>query len=231
MAGKQLVLFDIDGTILRSGALPRQLMNEAVKDLAGASPDLQVEEVAGFTDPMIIRAALRKVRFNTTDVHSAVESVLRDYLVRLKRSYPSYKPVQLYEDSMGLVHRCKREGWHVGLLTGNLQAGAKIKLDRFNIWGEFDFGVFGDDASAREDLLWMAPEIAWDKLGEAYTHDRMVIVGDTPNDARVAYLNGVRSLIVCRRPEWRSKIESQNPTWIVDSLEDVDTLIHWLKEE
>ncbi|MFQ6674025.1 MAG: HAD hydrolase-like protein, partial [Fidelibacterota bacterium] len=76
--------------------------------------------------------------------------------------------------------------------------------------------------------LWMVPELAWEKLGEAYTFERIVLIGDTPNDARIANMNGVRSLIVCRHPEWRSKILQQHPTWLVDSFENIRQILDWL---
>ena len=79
-------------------------------------------------------------------------------------------------------------------------------------------------------MLWMAPELAWEALGEAYTHDRIILVGDTPNDAKVAFENNVRSLIVCRRPHWRNKIISENPTWIVETLENSKEIVKWIKE-
>jgi len=77
----------------------------------------------------------------------------------------------------------------------------------------------------------LAREQARNKLSEVYTYDQMVLVGDTPNDARVANLNNVRSLIVCRHLELYSQIEKQNPTWLVDSFEDVDTIVQWLNVE
>jgi phosphoglycolate phosphatase-like HAD superfamily hydrolase len=77
----------------------------------------------------------------------------------------------------------------------------------------------------------MAEEAAWEALGESYTHDRMVLVGDTAQDATAARANGVRSLIVCRRLESRTAIEAANPTWLVDSLEETERIISWLKAE
>ncbi|MFQ6674772.1 MAG: HAD family hydrolase [Fidelibacterota bacterium] len=225
---KLLVLFDIDGTLIHPGTLARRLMNEAVFRAAGVSPDLKMEEVAGFTDPSIIRNALRKVRFNPGDLNEAVERVLNDYLTRLKAEYPSYDEPYLYPDAIELVRRCREEGWRVGLLSGNLREGAVTKLARFDLWDEFEFGVFGDDGANREDLLWRVPELAWEALSEAYPLNRVVLVGDTPNDARIANMNGVRSLIVCRRAEWKRKIEAEDPTWLVDSFRELDEIIGWL---
>lgn len=227
----QLILFDIDGTILYPGTMARELMNDVVADFTGMSPDLHIDDVAGFTDPVIIREALQKVHFDGSNLNSAVNDILDIYLVRLKRKYPFYEKPKLYDDAIDLVYRCKQEGWHVALLSGNLREGAKIKLERFNIWSEFDFGVFGDDAGSREDLLLKASEVAKEELGEVYSCDRIVIVGDTANDARVARLHGTRSLIVCRYPDWKSKIEAQNPTWVVDSFNDIEPIMHWLKGE
>ncbi|MFQ6615509.1 MAG: HAD family hydrolase [Fidelibacterota bacterium] len=225
---KQLVLFDIDGTLIHPGTLARRLMNEAVARVSGVSPELEMEEVAGFTDPSIIRKALQKVQYDSGNLNPVVDRVLEDYLSRLKTEYASYDKPYLYGDAVALVHRCRDEGWQVGLLSGNLREGAVTKLSRFGLWKEFKFGVFGDDGANREDLLWRVPELAWDALGEAYTFERLVLVGDTPNDARIANMNGVRSLIVCRRPEWKSRIEMESPTWLVDSFEKLDDIIGWM---
>ena len=225
---KQLILFDIDGTILYPGTLARELMNEVITDRIGKSPDLQYRDVAGFTDPIIMKDALQKLGVNIHSHNNLVNEFLSQYLTRLRKLYPDYEEPRLYEDAMKLVRACKANGWCVGLLSGNIRAGAKIKLERFNIWNEFSLGVFGDEVTSREDLLWLARERAWNELSKVYTYDQMVLVGDTPNDARVANLNNVRSLIVCRHPELYSQIEEQNPTWLVDSFEDVDTILAWL---
>ncbi|MFQ6673485.1 MAG: HAD family hydrolase, partial [Fidelibacterota bacterium] len=139
---KQLILFDVDGTILYPGTLARQLMNEVVAGFTGRSPDLKIEDVAGFTDPIIIRNALKKVQFGRANLASAVETVLGEYVGRLKKEYPTYDQPYLYEDAVELIRECRGAGWRMGLLTGNLREGAEIKLDRFNIWDKFDFGVF-----------------------------------------------------------------------------------------
>ncbi len=227
---KKLILFDIDGTLINPGTLARKLIDEAITDLTGKSPGLSVEDVAGFTDPSIVRNALLKLKFKAGNLDKNVETIFATYLKKLKKQYPDYSKPKLYEDAVNLVNACKDQGWHVGLFSGNLREGAKIKLNRFNLWNEFSFGIFGDEAYERGDMLWMAPELAWDAFCEAYTHDRIVLVGDTPNDAKVAYENNVRSLIVCRRPRWLDKIISENPTWIVKTLENCQEIVNWIKE-
>ena len=127
---------------------------------------------------------------------------------------------------------CRDEGWATALLTGNVEQGAHLKLDRTGLWELFAFGVFGNDGNSREDLPWVARERAWEVLSVAFSEKHIILVGDTPNDARIARLNAIRSLIVCRRgePEWRAAIKAENPTWLVDDFEDIPDLMRLIKE-
>ncbi len=228
---RRLILFDIDGTLLFPGTLARKLLDRAIEDDVGESPQLSVEDVAGYTDPVIVRNALHRLEITVDHVPNRVDAILENYLIFLRKEFPKYKEPFLYDDAVELVDCCRKKGWGVALLSGNIREGARVKLERFGVWDDFAFGVFGDDAASRSDLLWIVPEVAWDALGEAYTHTRIIIVGDTPNDARIARENGSRSLIVCRRPEWQSNIEAEQPTWLVDSLEETEKILEWMEEE
>lgn len=228
---KQLILFDIDGTLIHPGSAARKLLDTMVEEIAHASPKLRVEDVAGFTDPIIVETALRRLSYSDVSLSSAVDGILADYPGRLAVIYEGYEEAYVYDDAVALIHACRAEGWEVGLLSGNVRRAAEIKLKHFGLWEIFPFGLFGNDANNREDLVWMAAEEAWEALGESYTHDRMVLVGDTAQDATAARSNSVRSLIVCRRPETRETIERENPTWLVDSLEETERIISWLKAE
>lgn len=228
---KQLVLFDIDGTLLSGGPHGRLCLDEAITEAAGQSPRLMVEDVAGFTDLVIVRTALAKLGWRNGRAERALEPILEAYIRKLERVYPGAPEPKLYDDAVVLADACRAEGWSVGLLTGNIREAARIKLDRFGIWDKFPLGIFGDDAHSRDDLLWLAPERAWEVFEEAFPMRRIVLVGDTANDARVARLSGVRSLIVCRRAEWRVAIEAQGPTWLVESLDHPQALIARIRHE
>ena len=228
---KQLILFDIDGTLLHPGTIARTLLDSMVAEVSGTSPELQVKDVAGFTDPIIMETALRRTNFSDGKLSSMVDALLDRYPQRLEEAYGDHDEAFVYDDAVEMVKGCRAEGWKVGLLSGNIRRAAEIKLQRFGLWEMFEFGLFGDDARNREDLVWMAEEASWEALGESYTHDRMVLVGDTAEDAKAAKANGVRSLIVCRRPETKERIQSAGPTWLVDSLEETERIIAWMKAE
>lgn len=221
---KKLYLFDIDGTLLSPGPAARKALNEAIAKVTGNPPDLQIQDVAGLTDPIIIRNVLRKEGHNE-DITDKVEEILAIYLETFRKAYAKSSEPFLYTDAMKLLERVEKSGNASALLTGNVRTGAEIKLGRFDLLARFAFGVFGDDGEARTDLPWVARERAWGVLEEFFRFDEMVIVGDTPNDARVAREYGCESIIVCRREEWRTEIQDLSPTYLVNSLNEERILI------
>jgi phosphoglycolate phosphatase-like HAD superfamily hydrolase len=230
-AAQCLVLFDVDGTLLTPGPVPRLALAEALSRYLGLPVELSFHEVAGFTDPTIIQNALARYGNHRQVSPAAVEAIIGDYLALVTERLPDSDAVQVFPGAKELVMACRNEGWTTALLTGNVEQGARLKLDRTGLWELFAFGVFGNDGNSREDLPWLARERAWEVLSVAFSAKHIILVGDTPNDARIARLNAIRSLIVCRRgePEWRAAIKAESPTWLVDDLEDIPVLIQLMK--
>ncbi|MBS1271588.1 MAG: Phosphoglycolate phosphatase [Candidatus Marinimicrobia bacterium] len=221
----KLILFDIDGTLLHCGSSARESLGKALTDITGEQIELKIEDVAGFTDLGIIENALNRVGLLDGDPQAIVEKVGQRYLEMLEIAYPERGDQYLYPGVPELLERLKeRTDVRLALLTGNLISGAKVKLAPFGIWGDFAFGAFGSDSIDRNEL----PKIAWKKaekeLGERYLPEQTLIVGDTPRDAICAHVNDAKSLIICRRPEWREEVLAQNPIDVLNSTEDVETL-------
>lgn len=229
--GRRLVLFDVDGTLLTPGPVPRLALAEAISRYLGLPVELSFHEVAGFTDPTIIQNALARYGNHRQVDSAAVEAIIGDYLALVTERLPGSDAVQVFVGAKELVLACRDEGWTTALLTGNVERGARLKLDRTGLWELFAFGVFGDDGNSREDLPWVARERAFEVLSVAFSAEHIILVGDTPNDARIARLNAIRSLIVCRReePEWRAAIKAEDPTWVVDDFENVPVLMQLMK--
>ncbi len=151
---KQLILFDIDGTLIHPGTIARKLLDSMVEEVSGASPKLKVEDVAGFTDPIILETALRRTNFSDGELSSMVSTLLEQYPAKLEEAYQDHNEAYIYEDAVELVRACRGEGWQAGLLSGNIRRAAAIKLKRFGLWDMFEFGLFGDDARSREGCWW-----------------------------------------------------------------------------
>jgi len=220
-----LYLFDIDGTLLSPGPAARESLNRAFETVVGIRPDLQLRDVAGYTDPVIVRNVLRRHGTNG-EIGTLVNRIIDQYLTYFEAVYSSSDTAFVYRDALELLDRVEAAGHAFALLTGNVRRGAEIKLNRFSLFDRFPFGVFGDDAETRSDLPWIARERAWDVLGESFRFEDLVIVGDTPNDARVASEYGAASIIVCRYEEWRDDIIRAGATQVVTTLSDPAIKIH-----
>ncbi len=231
MIRRKLVLFDVDGTLLTPGPIPRQALAEALSHFLGRQVELTFHDVAGLTDPIIIRDALVRHGTDHPPSNGDINTVVEHFLTIEEERLPASDDVRIFPGAEALVRACLAENWVPALLTGNMERGARVKLARTGLWELFAFGVYGGDGNAREDLPWVVWERAWDVLHESFRPADTILIGDTPNDARVARLNGIASLIVCRREEaeWRSAIEAEQPAWLVDGFDDVPGLIRLMK--
>ena len=217
---KLLFLFDIDGTLLSPASLSRKLLNEAITEITGFLPDLQYKDVAGCTDPSIVEKALGKAGISPTETSELLSRILDYYSEKTEEVFPVSEKPFVYEDAVVFLDKVVASGSAVGLMTGNINRVAKVKLHRFNLWSTFPFGVFGDDVAEKSIMPRIAQERAWGFYRQAFRLEHMIIVGDTSSDAYAASENGSRSIIVCRKPEHRDEIISAEPGQIVDTLDD-----------
>ena len=216
----KLFLFDIDGTIISPGNVARKLLDKIVLDNFKQSPNLNYDDVAGSTDPIIVETALLRIG-EKEPLSQSINFVLNLYQNELKEVFNNSKAPFVYNDSIQLLNIIKNDGHYFGLLSVNIKTAAKIKLSKFNLWSQFPFGVFGEDAGNRADLVWAAREKAWDVLRESFNFEDIILIGDTVADADAASVNGAKSIIVCRIPDKKTQLEKSNATIIVDDLSKV----------
>lgn len=214
----KLFLFDIDGTLISPGPAARSAINKAIEEFTGTSPNLQIKDVAGLTDRLIVHNALIKSDVEFED--PAVENIVQRYLKLFEQKYAESDGAFVYDDSLLLVRKVKSNGINVGLLTGNMRQGAEIKLGKFDLMKYFDFGAFADDGLTRNDLPTAAKKIAKNLYNIEYKNEDIVLVGDTPEDAIAAKTNNCKSIVVCRRKEWYDDIVNAGADLVVTSLDD-----------
>lgn len=215
----KLFLFDIDGTLISPGPAARKAINKAIENFTGLPPNLQIEDVAGLTDRLIVKNALIKAG-QEKDITAAMDGIIDNYLEIFEQTYHQSDGAFVYEDSIDLVNKVKAQNHPIGLLTGNVKRGANSKLRKFGLMEHFPFGAFGDDGNTREDLPVFAQKEAKKVLGKSFDFRDIVLVGDTPEDAKAAAVNGCRSIVVCRRKERYDDIVKAGAELIVDSLTD-----------
>ena len=114
---------------------------------------------------------------------------------------------------------------YVGLLTGNWQEGAKIKLEYFGIWDYFSFGAFADDHHDRNHLLPYALERLQASHRYPVNNARTFVIGDTPRDIQCGKVHGAITVGVSTGPYTKQQLKQENPHYTFDNLADVENFL------
>ena len=216
---KHLVLFDVDGTLLRCGRQVGRLFIEALREVYGDFGKLDGYSFAGKTDPRIVVDLLRPTGLAEDEILSQLPAMRRSYLEKLERRLDP-DLMRLLPGVRDLLERLSaRDDVLLGLLTGNWRLGAEIKLGRFDLNRYFAFGAFGDDAIDRCDLGPVAMERAARLSGRPFEPHRSLIVGDTVLDVECARSAGVRSMAVATGFTDAERLEAAGADWVFPDLE------------
>lgn len=186
----RLVLFDVDGTLLRCGPQVRPLFLGAVAEVFGVVPAADGYDFAGQTDPRIVLDVLARSGLAEDAILSRLPEVRRVYAERLERDLDRAR-MKLLPGVVALLDLLAlRTDVAFGLLTGNWRDGARVKLGRFELWERFPFGAFGDDAVARRDLVPVALARAAELHGRPFAAADTFVVGDSVRDVDCALAAG-----------------------------------------
>lgn len=182
-----VLLFDIDGTLVTTGGAGRRSMDLAFARLHGRRDACDSFSMSGMTDRAIVRKALDLIGVPATS--DTISAVIDAYLQHLAEEVPRVA------DRDYILHRGMREavdtalalpGFAVGLGTGNVREGARIKLERVRIHDRFSFGGFGCDHEDRVELIRHGARTGAAQLGAPLEQCRVVVIGDTPKDVAAA---------------------------------------------
>jgi phosphoglycolate phosphatase-like HAD superfamily hydrolase len=191
-----LVLFDIDGTLLRTRGAGREALDEAFRIVLGWHEATEGVPIAGGTDGGIVRGVA--ARFGVRWAHGEpppfdIAAVQRTYLAALARRLGDPGRVALCPGVREVLRALDGRA-HVGLLTGNWRVGAALKLGAVGIdLDRFGIGAFGDDAVDRDGLVPIARARAVDA---GVPHRRIIVVGDTAADVSCARAGGAVAVAV-----------------------------------
>ena len=191
---RKLLLWDIDGTILHTGKAGETALNHALEKLHGISHGLRGLEIAGRTDRWIVEQLL--AREGLPHGERDIARFLDVYVERLAEELPRRKG-GLHPGVLGILEEAHRRPDLVqGLLTGNIEKGARLKLTRYGVNHFFAFGAFADDSPVRNELGPHAQRRAQDRIGEEFPPERIYIIGDTPHDVACARAIGAKAIAV-----------------------------------
>lgn len=219
----QACLFDIDGTLLSSGGAGRAAMEAALREEFGLAELRGKVEFSGRTDRAIGHDLLRLHGFEASPENW--RRLLSAYLRLLPEALPRHQGQVLPGVIELLEHLRGREGVAIGLLTGNVREGARLKLSHYGIEHHFRFGGFGDEHFDRDDVARATLEALRGRLDGELSLDRIWVIGDTPLDVRCARCIGVRVAAVATGWHSRDELAASGPDLLLEDLSDPSPLL------
>lgn len=194
----RFVLFDIDGTLIDPGEAGRRSLIKAFYEIFSIGDAFAGIITAGKTDIQIIKEGLSIHGLPSGDgiLAPIVERYLENLKIEInnKRRHVMPGVVELLDALMAM------DGYWLGLLTGNIEQGARIKLGAFDLNRYFPVGAFGDDSEDRNRLLPVAVERLRKMTDIDIDYSDCIIIGDTPKDVQCSKPFGATSIVVSTGP-------------------------------
>lgn len=184
----RLILFDIDGTLLWTAGAGRRAIHQALLDEMGTAGPIDGYRFDGKTDPQIVRELMTLAGHPEASSDDRVTAVCRRYVelltVELEKPTQTTKVYTGIKELLAALEPYEAEGRAlVGLLTGNVERGAALKLQSAGLdFARFAVGAFGSDSHYRPDLPAVAARRAEQRSGRRFTGADLVVIGDTPDD-------------------------------------------------
>lgn len=182
-----VLLFDIDGTLVTTGGAGRRAISRAFEKLHGRLDACDSFSLSGMTDRAIVRKALSIIGVEPHP--EAIDAIIAAYLSFLDEEVRKTEARDYFVHAgmrEAVLEARSRSGVAVGLGTGNVRQGARVKLERVGIYDQFAFGGFGCDHEDRVELIRHGARSGAQLLGTTLEACRVVVIGDTPKDVHAA---------------------------------------------
>jgi phosphoglycolate phosphatase-like HAD superfamily hydrolase len=227
----RLVLFDIDGTLLHTDGAGRRAVRGALLDELGTAGPIDGHRFDGKTDPQIVRELLTLAGFAEAEIARRMDGVFRRYLALLETELARPdQPTRILAGARDLLaalepHEAAARAL-VGLLTGNLERGAHMKLKAAGLApARFAVGAYGSDSGRRNDLAGVAVRRAAERTGRPFSGRDVVILGDTPEDVACGLGVGGRAVGVASGFHDVAALRAAGATHVFSDLSDTTAVL------
>ncbi len=226
-----LVLFDIDGTLLRAGdPLHAQAMREALHEIVGEPVLLDGIPLAGMLDRQIARLALLRHGLDETTISELLPKIMERtgalYATRLR---PGERMGWVLPGVRPLLRQLAASEHVTGVLTGNVELVARAKLTAAGLAEYLPLGAYGDQADERHQLVELARATVRERYGLVIPPEQTILVGDTPRDIAAAQASGVRILAVATGRFGVTELAACQADAVLPDLADTATVLRTLE--
>lgn len=217
---KKLLLWDIDRTLVWCGGAGERALVAAAKEHCGTDLDITQINYAGRTDRWIAETIL--TFFDLPSTANDQEQFQASYIRNLELELPKDFPIALPGAIRILDTITENDSYEQALLTGNLEAGAILKLGYLDLYSYFSFGAFADHSSCRNDLAHLALNLAKQKIDPNISPENIYVIGDTPFDVECGKAIGANVIAVATGKHDEDELTAHEPTVVLSSLEESD---------
>jgi phosphoglycolate phosphatase-like HAD superfamily hydrolase len=213
------VLWDIDGTLLVTGGAGAVAWQRAFAEQWGVEANIEEHTRAGMTDPEIAAIIFREVigREGSDEERAAA---IAGYLGHLEDAVEESTGYTIMPGIEETLPRLAEQGVLQGIVTGNIEAAAHIKLARGDLGRFFSFGGYGSDAADRTEVTRRALQRGENVLGAALDLSQAISVGDTPRDVKAGHGAGIRVVGVATGDYSVSEQRDAGADWPIETVLD-----------
>ena len=219
MSDIRAVLFDIDGTLLYTGGAGAVAWQRAFEQLYGVEANIEEHTHAGMTDPEIAEIVFREVmgREGSLEERAAAIACYLGHLDDAVAESPGYEVKPGVEE---LLPRLVERGVLLGIVTGNIEAAAHLKLARGGLNRYFSFGGYGSDSRDRTELTRKGIERGGAIAGTPLDLGVTIAVGDTPRDVSAGHGAGIRVVGVATGRYSVEELAAAGADWAIPDVGD-----------
>ena len=217
--GYRILLFDIDGTLVSTGGAGAAAWKVAFQELHGIPADIGQFTDAGMTDPDVGAQTFEAVMHRKATPHELAQLLQRrlEHLPEAVAKSPTYRVLPGVPDRL---RQLSRDGHLLGIITGNGDGAAHIKLQRGDLNRWFTFGAYASAGVDRAGIVRRAVERGEAMLGRDVPNEEIFVIGDTPRDIDAAHAVGCTAIAVATGHFDRAALEQAGADHVVATLEE-----------
>lgn len=222
----KLLLFDLDWTLIYTGGAGVRALNSAFKRQFGIGEAMKKISPDGKTDPAICREMI-KVHMAREPEQAEIDKLCQGYLDHLALEIPDSPGYRILPGISELLQTLlPMDHYLMGLGTGNLEEGARIKLARADFMKYFRFGGYGSDAEHRPDVLRIGVQRGEKRIGHSFLPRDVLVIGDNIRDVQAGQAIGAKTIAVASGPMSLEELAAAKPDHLFKDLSDTKAVLH-----
>ena len=223
---KKLLLFDLDWTLIYTGGAGIRALDHAFEKKFGVPQAMKAVNPDGKTDPAICREMIEVV-LHRAPLNGELTALCEEYLKQLAVEIPASPGYRVLPGVSHLLAALQpRTDLVMGLGTGNLEGGARIKLGRADLMKYFRFGGYGSDAELRSEVLRIGVQRGEALAGHAVAPSDVIVIGDNIRDVQAGKAIGATTVAVAAGPMSYEDLAQTEPDFLLHDLSDTQAVLN-----